>query len=558
MALSASFILGCSQRKAPELRIVEEFRLTSTGENRDVAWSPDGRRIAFGSDRNGEYDIWIMDVPEGKVSPEEWERKAICLTGGDGADDLYPVWLPDGRWIAYVSGKKGKWDIWLVSPDGREKRRITDDGKFKSWAITCSPNGAKIAFARDFKLWTVDITTGREQKLTSTEEGRDWLPSWSSDGAKIAFSSNRWGSYDIWVLELATGDLARVTDWPMDEWDPCWSPDGKWLSFLAWKDSTWDVWAMSTSGKEVVRLTHTEEYEFVPRWSPDGSRISFHRTPGAEILLASLSGGETRIIPFHRSLRIRSLAWSPDGKSLAVTWSTAYAQPMIWILDVAEGKVKASVRTAGNVDQLSWSPDGKMLAFVFGDNIWTIQAHGGRLRQVTVEPSNRWPAWSPDCSEIAFASDRTGTYSIWVIPSTGGNPRIVAAGKENFFMPSWSPDGNWIAFLSSCNPEKLPCSPSLWKAKAKGGRPVRLASLNPGIPLALLWSGDGIYYMDATPDRRSVRVWKVPEGGGSPSIVRKVLPPRPLFKPFAGALSSDALAVGLPLRADIWIAEVER
>jgi len=557
LALVASLTVSSCSRQEGALHIVRELKLTSIGSNRDAAWSPDGNRIAFCSDRKGEYDIWIMDVPEGEVS-EEWEKKAICLTGDDGADDLYPVWSPDGRWIAYIS----QGDIWSISPEGGKARRITEDGDVRAWPIAWSPDGTKIAFARareNIDLWTVDLKTGEEERLTSPIE-HDISPSWSPGGDRIAFSSDRLGTYDIWVLDMATGDFSRITDWPSDEGAPCWSPDGRWLLFVAQREDNQDIWVMPSGGK-AFQLTRTSEHEFLPRWSPDGSRISFHRTAGAEVLLAPISGGNPRTVSFPYTLRIQDLAWSPDGTHLVVAGSTVYGRPTIWLLDPAGGNVKALSEI--QADRPSWSPDGKRIAFASlkGGNpdIWTLSVSGGRPKQVTIEPSrDGWPAWSPDGSEIAFASDRTGTYSIWVIPSTGGNPRNIAVGKENFFMPSWSPDGNWIAFLSSCNPEKPPCSPSLWKVGAKGGRPVRLASLNPGIPLALLWSGDGIYYMDATSDRRSVRVWKVPEGGGRPSIVRKVLPPRPLFKPFAGALSSDALAVGLPLRANIWIAKIAK
>ena len=140
------FIPSCAWKEKPGLRIVREFRLTSVGENRDVSWSPDGRKLAFSSDRGGHYDIWVVEAPQDTGwSPEDLNLRNLTR---DRAFDRYPVWSPDGRWIAYVSTHGDSTEIWAVPSEGGEPRRVTYDGDYKNGLICWSPDGRFIAFGR--------------------------------------------------------------------------------------------------------------------------------------------------------------------------------------------------------------------------------------------------------------------------------------------------------------------------------------------------------------------------------------------------------------------------
>jgi Tol biopolymer transport system component len=147
----------------------------------EPAWSPDGLRIAFTSDRTGNNDIWIVSRHGGSLAQ---------LTH-DPADDGNPVWSPDGSQIAFASNRMGNKDVWIAPAAGGNAVRVTED---------------------------------------PTD---DWDPTWSPDGRLIAFASNRSGNGDIYVVRVATGQVSQVTDTPDADREPAWSPDGNRIVFVS-------------------------------------------------------------------------------------------------------------------------------------------------------------------------------------------------------------------------------------------------------------------------------------------------------------------------------------
>lgn len=129
-------------------------------------WSPDGRRLAFESRRDGGADLWLLDVGSGS---------ARRLTADEG-DETHPAWSPDGTRLAFDAYRDSTWNLWLLDPETGDAR-----------PLTAGPPGAG-AYARH--------------------------PSWSPDGATIAFDSDRAGDVDVWAVELATGTERRLTRAP--------------------------------------------------------------------------------------------------------------------------------------------------------------------------------------------------------------------------------------------------------------------------------------------------------------------------------------------------------
>jgi Tol biopolymer transport system component len=166
---------------------VPAVRLTfGARHDSEPAWSPDGMRIAFTSDRSGNNDIWIVSRHGGTLAQ---------LTH-DAGNDRNPVWSPDGSQIAFASNRLGNRDVWIAPAAGGTAVRVTED------------------------------------------PADDWDPTWSPDGRLIAFASNRSGDGDIYVVRVATGQVSRVTDTPAADREPAWSPDGNRIVFVS-NDLLW-------------------------------------------------------------------------------------------------------------------------------------------------------------------------------------------------------------------------------------------------------------------------------------------------------------------------------
>ena len=216
------------------------------------SWSPDGKRIAFVSYRDGKVhaihgwptsEIYVMDADGG--NPQN-------LTNNSD-DDFHPAWSPDGKRIAFTSYKDGHFigefeitsEIYLMDADGGNQQKLTENRK-NDFSPSWSPDGKRIAFSSDRKgdfvnseIYVMDADGGNLQRLT---ENRDWdyAPSWSPDGKRIAFSSDGDNKQaDIYVMDADGGNQQKITNHPRDDGSPAWfvpafavAPAGK--KFTMW------------------------------------------------------------------------------------------------------------------------------------------------------------------------------------------------------------------------------------------------------------------------------------------------------------------------------------
>lgn len=204
--------------------------------DRDAAWAPDGRRLAFTSTRDGNEEIYVVDVEAGVQTR---------LTS-DPARDHDPAWSPDGTRVVFASERDGNPEIYVMPAAGGPARRITFD------------------------------------------PGVDRQPTWSSGGV-IAFASDRTGDFDLYVMDDQGGGLGRVTQDPGPDLDPSWSPDGTQLAYAHGSaGGDFDVFAIDAAGQNQRRLTSSPFIEHFPAWSPDATRIAF--VSGPSILVMSAAG----------------------------------------------------------------------------------------------------------------------------------------------------------------------------------------------------------------------------------------------------------------------------
>jgi len=278
--------------KPPE----EETPADTSGAPRDpMDWTG---MIAFASNRDGDFQIWVISTTQDSLGLIDVTR--ITAEG----QNIGPAWSPDGNRIAFVSDREGSLDIFLMNADGSDQTNLTkhpsDDGGGgpPAW----SPDGARIAFDSDRsgngEIYVMSADGSASSNLTS-HPADDAGPSWSPDGRRIAFASDRDGDLDIYLMNADGSEVVNVTEDPADDGRPSWSPDGSHMAFVSDRDGNREMYVMSADGSDVRRLTDDAGVDETPVWSPDGQLIAFSsdRDGDSEIYVMDARGSRVSPLP---------------------------------------------------------------------------------------------------------------------------------------------------------------------------------------------------------------------------------------------------------------------
>lgn len=419
------------------------------------AFSPDGSKIVFTSDRDGNVEIYSMNA----------DGSAVTRLTTNGAWDAHPAWSPDSSKIAFQSDRAGggNWEIYVMDANGANPTRLTNvagNDSEPAW----SPDGTKIAFTsyRDgnAEVYGMD-TNGANQVNLTNNVAKDENPGWSPSGGLIAFSSRRSGNNEeIFVMSPDGSSPAQVTNEPFSaEYLPAFSPDGSSIAFVSNRDGNEEIYAIFGENPAQVNLTSNSDADSHPDWQPA-------LAPPVKVAPGGLSG--KIVFDSDKDGNWEIYAINPDGA----------------------GQERLTNNTSS--DYLpAFSPDGARIAFASNrdgnDEIYVMNADGSnQTRLIDNGATDSYPAFSPDGSRIAFASNRDGNWEIYVMNADGtGQTRLTSIAAEDS-SPSWSRDGTRIAFTS----DRDGGFPQIYVMNANGSVPTRLTN-NAGWDQKPAWSPDG-------------------------------------------------------------------
>ena len=264
----------------------------------DPAWSPDGGRIVFVSDRDNDvekYDIYVMNADGSGVEQ---------LT--DGCGNNAPAWSPDGDRIGFTS----RGDIYVMNADGSGVVQLTGAPRDSCSQLFVSVRDGEPAWYLRKADGSVELFTDYDSmNWNSVDSG----PEWSPDGSRIALQSIRDDEFGVYVMNADGSGFEQLNENDgRFVWGVAWAPDGGRVAFSSGREldiGDMEVYVMNADGSGVVRLTDNEHGDYEPAWSPDGSRIAFasRRDGGAgTIFVMNADGsGVVRLADGH------SPAWSP-------------------------------------------------------------------------------------------------------------------------------------------------------------------------------------------------------------------------------------------------------
>ena len=236
-----------------------------------IALSKDGSKLAYAKLVES-TNIWSIPViPDCTLTVDQAKR----ITDDNNYIELLSC-SPDGKWIAFDSNRSGNVDIWIMRIDGTELRQLTTHPAH-DWGPNWSPDGKMLAFHslrngnRD--LFMMPVAGGAVKSLTNHPE-QDFLPRWSPDGEKILFFSSRSGNLDVWIFNNINEEPIQLTFHEAQDNNPIWSPDGSKIAFGSRRTGTGEIYIMSSEGRDLQQLTQVGWLAISPYfWSADGETI---------------------------------------------------------------------------------------------------------------------------------------------------------------------------------------------------------------------------------------------------------------------------------------------
>jgi Tol biopolymer transport system component/DNA-binding winged helix-turn-helix (wHTH) protein len=383
-----------------------------------VAWSPDGRELAFlrwSPERPEAYQLIVAPALGGM------EREVAQVEGGLS-------WSPDGRYFAVTNSDQpdSATGIFLLSVDGQSRQALSVPENRRLFDSTprFSPDGTKVAFVRWVNSTSGDLhivnVSNRETRQITFDQRRINDLQWSPDGRLLFFTSNRNGNQRLWQIAADGGNPELVNTVPVDILNFTISPLNNGRQYLAYSqkinDTTTEVYQLGISnnnatgsGSTSICTINSSRTDDSPRWSPNGQQIAFisNRSGFDEIWIASSNCTQPTQLTSLKTNDVGSPRWSPDGR-------------MITFDQVLQGQAE----------------------------IMRVEVSTGKILRMTADMGDDLlPAWSADGQWLYFTSDRSGRSQIWRMASEGGSTTQIT--QNGGFEPVESPDGKTLYYTRS-------------------------------------------------------------------------------------------------------------
>jgi Tol biopolymer transport system component len=297
--------------------------------------------------------------------------------------------------------------------------------------------------------------------------------------AFVAPSTSALYRFDIYRVSADGSELVNLTNHPASYYDLSWSPDGRQLAFISNRDRARDLYVMGADGTGLRNLTNGTMRAVYPAWSPDGSQIAF---VDSDIYVVDATGENLKKLT--DAGRYHELVWSPGARLVfSGTHMPSAASDLFLLNPDGTGFVNLTNTPTTFEAAPVWSPDGSRIAFYSLIGIQIIAADGTGLVHLTPDLEHTGhPTWSQDGSHIAFFRGGGSDYEVYSVQVEGGVPRNLSRNSADDLMPAWAPNSRWMAFTSDRTGAF-----EIWLANADGTAATQLTHVAVPRPI----DGDG-------------------------------------------------------------------
>jgi len=431
--LAGGWLLHARLRPAASTIPAQVRPLTFSGSDSEPAASPDGRLIAFRSNRDRASRIWIRQMAGGTEAP---------LTEGP---DRLPRFTPDGASVVFIRQGPATQALWRIPLVGGDPRKLLDDVV----EADLSPDGRTVAFVRYrydgarrvCQVGTFDLSSGNERLLLVlqdlTVDGVRWSPDGRTLAASQPVSVANYAGWHVLLIDAASGSRRTVT--PAGHSGP--------ISVVAWAGEGRAV-VLALSGSVMGDLSGSTG-RMVRMDVGDGSTRTLFGVPG----LFPIQG---------QTLQSRVDVLGPGTLVL-----DGYEQRQS-LREAAGAALRVFTQGSSRDRQPRYSPDGEHVVFSSNRSgnldLWLLSTRTGVVRQLTDDPAEDWdPSFTSDGRQIVWSSSRRDRMQIWMANVDGSNARQVTQVDGIAENPTTTPDGRWIVYRGA-HPEK----PGIWKVRPDG------------------------------------------------------------------------------------------